>query len=900
MAQSDNSSASPTRVILIHGTFAGADSEIGSAWWQTEGIFRQSIASSCPGVVSSFQWDIGDNSETARRRFGAKLSALILEMEKEGIPYSFVAHSHGGSVLWHALAESALVCPGLPRLQCWVTVGTPFLQTAPDLTVLFWLVPLIVSLTALSTLAAKHAPTYWALRSDFLLSPDPWVHGAILACALVFMATLSFAGPFLVQALRNAFRERWRSLQLPPTYAALSSRHRIFTSSHDEAFLALTLTLAFGGSLLPTSGYLRPLGRALDEILWRRLTRRAQGCDLPGIRVYRVSAAPADSPCPNSLPAQAEPELEAIANGSIGGASGLIRRSLRNAVFSEPVHQLGDLLDKVDVTDGLIHTSYFREHLTRSLITEEILARRPSEPVQRETQTSHLSSRTGAYLHIGLGACLAVLLYVAYAASGVLLRPLSPIEMVFLELPATSIGDGAFGAPYDSYELFRSLGATGRLSWALPRLGDLQIEKDRALAMAYLSAGLLESGNSIEAKRILYTLPSSPAIRPVMTPGIFGPPATESFADFATLRMLGRLGQFEEARRRIGLRAGSSDWRSVDGSLRHLGYGLVEGGHHGALQVWLPQVTENVRIAIWDRWARNGVPCPAISSLLKMFSAAVQEEARVAAISRHAECHGLSSARDVLLGLRNPALRLKAATRLAFLSRSRDLLSSEVAVFLSRPKDPTAGSAKLLTDAATVLLTLGAQSESRALLDRIETLPPDRVDTTVYQDFSMPDRALLFARLGDIKSALRWWSNSRGLSDYSQEIDAYGLLQRIVAAYSAPSEGFVLPGVSNSQPAAVRIELGRLDQQPLTDAVASGRRLQRAALLATKVYDPEHRSRLNRDIGLAFLRARLPRAAVELSRRCLPQDRVYLLAAVLRWTPQSPSVVVTPLLDPEE
>ena len=54
--------------------------------------------------------------------------SICLELESEGRGYHLVGHSHGGSVIWHALCRARLYRKDLTCLRSWSTVGTPYLQ----------------------------------------------------------------------------------------------------------------------------------------------------------------------------------------------------------------------------------------------------------------------------------------------------------------------------------------------------------------------------------------------------------------------------------------------------------------------------------------------------------------------------------------------------------------------------------------------------------------------------------------------------------------------------------------------------------------------------------------------------------------------------------------------------
>jgi hypothetical protein len=148
-------------VFLVHGTFPQRP-EQGSVPWCHEGsIWLEQLKTrlQSKGVEATFEtieW-AGSNSETERFVTGFRLRERFLQCgEKEEIDYAVIAHSHGGSIVWHALLGSVAspqVLPGLlewvrtrrrrhsesvryrfPRelnhLKKWVTIGTPFLIPA--------------------------------------------------------------------------------------------------------------------------------------------------------------------------------------------------------------------------------------------------------------------------------------------------------------------------------------------------------------------------------------------------------------------------------------------------------------------------------------------------------------------------------------------------------------------------------------------------------------------------------------------------------------------------------------------------------------------------------------------------------------------------------------------------
>lgn len=120
-------------VICVHGTFAGSEEDTGTRWWQSGSPFSKRLASHLPGSVrlanrrEIFHWS-GENSERARSRAAVDLFRTMKSMEESGKEFHLVGHSHGGSVIWHALKQATLQRQCLDGLRSWTTVGTPFLQ----------------------------------------------------------------------------------------------------------------------------------------------------------------------------------------------------------------------------------------------------------------------------------------------------------------------------------------------------------------------------------------------------------------------------------------------------------------------------------------------------------------------------------------------------------------------------------------------------------------------------------------------------------------------------------------------------------------------------------------------------------------------------------------------------
>ena len=128
------SKTSPRDVlILVHGTGVSGKSVDGDRWWQNGSTVSTELKSRLPDHVLSpeshevFRWS-GENSERARIMASRKLLAHLESLEEREQGYHLVGHSHGGSVIWHALQLATSHRKSLDHLRSWATVGTPFLQ----------------------------------------------------------------------------------------------------------------------------------------------------------------------------------------------------------------------------------------------------------------------------------------------------------------------------------------------------------------------------------------------------------------------------------------------------------------------------------------------------------------------------------------------------------------------------------------------------------------------------------------------------------------------------------------------------------------------------------------------------------------------------------------------------
>ncbi|WP_275562430.1 hypothetical protein [Streptomyces sp. 5-6(2022)] len=102
-------------VILVHGTFAGDKErrDEGDRWWQRGSSTWQALTATLPKGARLppgrlFHWS-GANTQSKRLSASLDLLVLLFDLERRGIRYHLVGHSHGGSVIWETLVSAQVM-----------------------------------------------------------------------------------------------------------------------------------------------------------------------------------------------------------------------------------------------------------------------------------------------------------------------------------------------------------------------------------------------------------------------------------------------------------------------------------------------------------------------------------------------------------------------------------------------------------------------------------------------------------------------------------------------------------------------------------------------------------------------------------------------------------------------
>jgi hypothetical protein len=287
-------------VVLVHGTFAAAQDDMGPRWWQRGSAFANWLNRRLDGVAEChdvFHWS-GQNRERERQRAGRQLLERLHRYGREGRRYHLVGHSHGGSVIWAALRRAALRGETLPGLRSWVTVGTPFLSYRVRKGDLLLALPLaLASLAMLAhvgqvVVASQYAGAMRAAgyRWTLPLLAALWL---LTAVCLLYCAFRVGAVAWAAYNLRRERRAGTKAID------AFGDRWLGLWSGEDEAINGLRSTLGLGGltyrdkplRVLPRTPL--PLFAGLgDRLFFEWLKRFLQGNDRISQSLAEVAPTP--------------------------------------------------------------------------------------------------------------------------------------------------------------------------------------------------------------------------------------------------------------------------------------------------------------------------------------------------------------------------------------------------------------------------------------------------------------------------------------------------------------------------------------------------------------------------------------------------------------------------------
>lgn len=391
----------PQAIVLIHGTAAAAESDVGERWWQRGSTFSSRLDDLAQPFAQClekelFHWS-GSNSERDRRFYGQRLyQRYIRPFEEQRRPYHLVGHSHGGGVIFGALVEAVRRDHRLEYLHSWSTLGTPFLSYRARPKHWSWVLPIVAVLVSLSWLIPL-GTEYFSHRSDLIRSRNltavvlpPLLIGLPIAIALLVLVSWALS---LMRRLRSAeylahrervvsqYGGRWMGIAANVDEAinglgsTLTLRSNVAWRLPELRNLGWSLRIILAPFWLVTRLYNIFIAAAADEFIWSLTTRRLQGSDLQS----QVLTAVSRDLQPGSfeltpLPSEVETEIVFNANADSAGTLASIRAVLGLASqSSDSGNTLLAGFRKAMTWNELVHTSYMRYPAVNDLVARHIL-----------------------------------------------------------------------------------------------------------------------------------------------------------------------------------------------------------------------------------------------------------------------------------------------------------------------------------------------------------------------------------------------------------------------------------------------------------------------------------------------------------------------------------------------
>jgi hypothetical protein len=412
-AQSTDRGEPIERIIFVHGTGAGRsswrDSKIGNPsilqrkWWQPKSKFAQELSASLKSsrhrIILPFRWDVsngGANSERARRVAGRRLLERLRRLDARALTYHLVGHSHGGSVIWHALVGSFLDSQGpLKGLKTWITVGTPFFSWRPDPLRWWWTFAAGLFIATL-TIEAPALRDLWLERASVAPSVEQKDILLGFTAALVMVTILMLTFGRLARDVRISMEGRSNRRAAAKARQQYGSKWLGLWHAEDEPIALLSATMMRAPELVargktsismtnPVSAFLsicrlvysRTLAPAVDEFTWSVLMSRAQGADVSGLRAISCGTAPEELSAWSPLPNSVAQSMSDSADQGISSSAAQIRRAATALNHAQDARQalagLGALID----WSLLLHTSYFNQSYILTMIGDWIRVKSP-------------------------------------------------------------------------------------------------------------------------------------------------------------------------------------------------------------------------------------------------------------------------------------------------------------------------------------------------------------------------------------------------------------------------------------------------------------------------------------------------------------------------------------------
>lgn len=536
-------------VLFIHGTNAADISNTGEQWWQRKSRCWQDFDQELHGYYDCqpdahvFHWS-GINSEGERRLAGRKLSGLLLKLEKEEQPYHLIGHSHGGSVIWHAIYSLTDRKIDLKYMKSWATVGTPFLfYETKKIDLLF--IPPIALATAFMAFSLYRIPYVVEVMPNSIIDPINSVYPLLflLAVSLIplFIIVLGIVRLFLYFRIKTMLSREERARET--AFRKYGAAYLGLWCNVDEALSGLSSTLSLGGEIVPRINtqaapikkivlliitplrffYNKIIAQASDEFIWNRLVKKLQGNDVGNFTLYKVSSSPILSGNVNSeLSDDIKSSLIEEANKNAAHTIASVRNILGLGATSESNRSLVAGLAESIKYNELIHTSYFDNADIRKLLKEHILGKQKestqemaavlTKAIEPKSPRSNERSYNNTFTSLSflLNATASLLIILAWTSSSVLydsyVYPFTKeyqVKFIASQNITARIVSGSDIADYAVTQLAQKLALLGYEDAILSQSREIKEIDYRLLMLTSIAHEFIENNRVGEAKSVM-------------------------------------------------------------------------------------------------------------------------------------------------------------------------------------------------------------------------------------------------------------------------------------------------------------------------------------------------------------------------------------------------------------
>ncbi|NJM30313.1 MAG: hypothetical protein HC855_09600 [Rhizobiales bacterium] len=320
--------------------------------------------------VQPFKWS-GANSERDRRAAGQALAAELRQLEKAGQPYHLMGHSHGGSVIWHALKVLDRSGSSFGQLGSWITIGTPFLDFRVRSAIHSWLLFAVALLLLVFFLVA--VPTILALTPEAMSIVRGAPLPALVAVGLgvLGLATLTI---YVLSQLVGQVSLRLRQGRTVQHVDKLAERWLCLTHRFDEPVNGLAASLNDPIRAAPRmrrddNGFSSVISRPfailydgavaplIDAFVWDTGISKLQGRDIGGLVMISCAVAPPELRDRfRALPETIQIEISESANQASSQTVERLRSELLR--FADGSAGPDEITTAISWSE-VIHTSYF-------------------------------------------------------------------------------------------------------------------------------------------------------------------------------------------------------------------------------------------------------------------------------------------------------------------------------------------------------------------------------------------------------------------------------------------------------------------------------------------------------------------------------------------------------------